>query len=130
MEEIARLSTARWRRFERAGLKLVIAVVQAKDAERLLGALTGRGFRATQINSAGGFLRERNVTLLIGVQEEYVADVLQTVRQSCHARTQFVNPLMPIAEPGEFYIPSPIEVRVGGATVFVLGIERYERIGS
>ena len=47
-----------------------------------------------------------------------------------NARTQFVNPLMPIVEPGEFYIPSPIEVRVGGATVFVLGIERYERIGS
>lgn len=111
-------------------MKLVIAVVQAKDAEVLVGALTTRGFRATQINSAGGFLRERNVTLLIGVQEEYVADVLRTVRQSCHARTQFVNPLMPIVEPGEFYIPSPIEVRVGGATVFVLGIERYERIGS
>ena len=110
-------------------MKLIIAVVQAKDADGLLRALTARGFRATQINSAGGFLRESNVTLLIGVQEAYVAEVLRIVRQSCHARTQFVNPLMPIMEPGEFYVASPIEVHVGGATVFVLGVERYERIG-
>lgn len=110
-------------------MKLVVAVVQAKDAETLLRALTARGFRATQINSAGGFLRESNVTLLVGVQGAYVADVLRIVRQSCHARTQFVNPLMPIMEPGEFYVASPIEVQVGGATVFVLDVERYERIG-
>ena len=110
-------------------MKLIIAVIQAKDAEALLRALVERGFRATQINSAGGFLRESNVTLLIGVQEAYAAEVLRIIRQSCHARTQFVNPLMPIVEPGEFYVASPIEVQVGGATVFVLDVERYERIG-
>ena len=110
-------------------MKLVIAVVQAKDADVLLAALTSRGFRATLINSAGGFLRERNVTLLIGVQEAYVAEVLGIVKQSCHARTQFVNPLMPIVEPGESYVAGPVEVEVGGATVFVLAVERYERIG-
>lgn len=110
-------------------MKLVIAVVQEKDADGLLRALTDRGFRATRVNSSGGFLRERNVTLLIGVQESYVADVVRIIRQNCHARTQFVNPLMPILEPGEFYVASPVEVQVGGATVFVLGVERYERIG-
>lgn len=110
-------------------MKLIMAVVQAKDAETLLTSLTRRGFRATQINSAGGFLRESNVTLLMGVQPSYVADVLRIVRDSCHARTQFVNPLIPIMEPGEFYVPTPIEVEVGGATVFVVGVERYERIG-
>lgn len=110
-------------------MKLVIAVVQEKDADGLLRALTDRGFRATRVNSSGGFLRERNVTLLIGVQESYVTDVVRIIRQNCHARTQFVNPLMPILEPGEFYVASPVEVQVGGATVFVLGVERYERIG-
>ena len=109
-------------------MKLVIAVVQAKDVDGLLEVLGRRGFRATRIDSAGGFLRERNVTLLMGVQEAYVAEVLRLVKQSCHARTQFVNPLMPIVEPGESYVANPVEVQVGGATVFVLGVERYERI--
>ena len=109
-------------------MRLIIAVVQGKDAESLLRTLSRRGYRATQINSAGGFLRESNVTLLIGVQEAYVADVLRIVKESCHARTQFVNPLMPIMEPGEFYMSHPVEVLVGGATVFVLKVERYERI--
>jgi len=109
-------------------MKLVIAVIQARDADALLRALTGRGYRATQIDSAGGFLGERNVTLLLGVQDAYVADVLRIIRPTCQARTQFVNPLMPITEPGEFYVANPIEVEVGGATVFVLKVQRYERI--
>jgi uncharacterized protein YaaQ len=109
-------------------VKLVVAVVQAKDVDELVSSLTERGYQSTQINSAGGFLRESNVTLLLGVQEAYVAEVLRIVRQHCQARSRFVNPLMPIAEPSEFYVPTTVEVRVGGATVFVLAVERYERI--
>jgi len=111
-------------------MKLVIAVVQGNDAEPLLQALTVRGFRATQINSAGGFLRERNVTLMIGVQDHDVAEVREIVKSNCHSRTRFVNPLMPIVEPGEFYVPNPVEVLVGGATMFVVAVERYERLGA
>ncbi|HWV25417.1 MAG TPA: cyclic-di-AMP receptor [Thermomicrobiales bacterium] len=110
-------------------MKLVIVVVQGTDAEALLRAVMERGFRATQINSSGGFLRESNVTLLIGVQEEYVPEIQELVRQNCHSRTRFINPLMPIVEPGEYYIPNPVEVLVGGATVFVVPIERYVRLG-
>lgn len=110
-------------------MKLVIAVVQGNDAEPLLEVLTDQGFRATQINSAGGFLRERNVTLMIGVQDERVAEVQAIVKKNCHSRTRFVNPLMPIVEPGEFYVPNPVEVLVGGATMFVVAVERYERLG-
>ena len=109
-------------------MKLIVAVVQARDADELLRALAARGFRATRINSSGGFLRESNVTVLVGVQEAYAAEVLRIIKGSCHARTRFVNPLMPIVEPGEFYVASPIEVEVGGATVFVLNVDRYERI--
>lgn len=109
-------------------MKLIVAVVQAKDVDGLLRGLIERGFQTTQINSAGGFLRESNVTLLVGVQETYVADVLRIVRQSCQARMRLVNPLMPLVEPTEFYVPNPVEVQVGGATVFVIGVERYERV--
>ena len=109
-------------------MKLIVAVVQGRDADDLLAALAGQGFAATRIDSAGGFLRERNATVLVGVQEQYAADVLRIIRQNCHSRSRFVNPLMPIADPGEFAVASPVEVEVGGATVFVLAVERYERI--
>ena len=109
-------------------MKLVIVVVQARDAEPLLDALTERGFRATRISSAGGFLRESNVTLLIGVDDDAVAEVQAIVQEHCHSRTRFVNPLMPIVEPGESYVPNPVEVVVGGATMFVLAVDRYERL--
>jgi uncharacterized protein YaaQ len=68
------------------------------------------------------------VTLLLGVQEAYLADVIRIARQHSHARTHYVNPLMPILEPAEFFVPSPVEVQVGGATIFVLNVERYERV--
>lgn len=110
-------------------MKLVIAVVQGKDAEALLHALTDEGFRATQINSAGGFLRESNVTLLIGVDDADVDRVRILVQENCHSRTRFVNPLMPVADVGDYYSASPVEVLVGGATMFVLSVSRYERLG-
>lgn len=110
-------------------MKLVIAVVQGKDAEPLLDALTVHGFRATQINSAGGFLRESNATLLIGVDDARVDDVRDLVQQNCHSRTRFVNPLMPIVDAGEYFSHSPVEVLIGGATLFVLPVSRHERLG-
>ena len=109
-------------------MKLVVAVVQGKDAEALLNALRENGYRATQINSSGGFLRENNVTVMTGVNDTQVPDVYRLIRENCYTRTQYVNPLLPIMEPGEFYMPSPVEVQVGGATVFVLPVVRYERI--
>lgn len=109
-------------------MKLVIAVVQGKDVDALLDALRSSGYRATQINSSGGFLRENNVTIMTGVQDNQVPDVFRLIRENCYTRTQYVNPLLPIMEPGEFYMPSPVEVQVGGATVFVLQVARHERI--
>ncbi len=109
-------------------MKLIFAVIQGKDSDALLTALRESGYRSTQINSAGGFLRENNVTVLIGVDDQYVPDVMRIVQQNCYTRTQYVNPLLPIMEPGEFYVPNPVEVQVGGATVFVLNVRYSERI--
>lgn len=109
-------------------MKLVVAVVQGKDADNLLGALMRAGIRVTQINSAGGFLRESNVTLLMGVEDEQVREVYRLIRATCQTRTQYVNPLLPIMEPGEFYMPNPVEVQVGGAAVFVLEMARLVRL--
>lgn len=101
-------------------MKLVLAIVQRQDAGELLEALTAQGHRVTRISSEGGFLHEGNVTLLIAAEDQQVESLISEVRQHCYTRTRYVSPLPPVAESGEFYPPAPVEVQVGGATVFVL----------
>lgn len=109
-------------------MKLVLAVVQRQDAGELLEALTAHGHRVTRVSSEGGFLREGNVTLLIAVEDYQIEPLLQSIREHCNTRTRYVSPLPPVAESGEFYPPSPIEVQIGGATVFVLKTEGVARL--
>jgi uncharacterized protein YaaQ len=109
-------------------VKLVVAIVHSEDAGALVDALLERQHRATRLQSSGGFLRQANVTVLVGAEEDKVDEVLAVVRETCISRTQVVNPMPPIMEPGEFFMPYPLEVEVGGATVFVLPVERFERL--
>ncbi len=109
-------------------MKLVTAIVHSEDAATLVDALLEREFRATRFNSSGGFLKQGNATIVLGVEDQQVEEVLGIISDNCHSRKQFVNPMPPIMEPGEFYMPYPVEVEVGGATVFVQPVERFERL--
>ena len=109
-------------------MKLVIAIVSTADLDELLRRMAQRGYRATVVDQRGGFLRQGNVTLLVGVQEALVADVLRLIASICRTRLSYVNPAMPMVEPGEFFVSQSVEAHEGGAVCFVLNIERYERI--
>ena len=109
-------------------MKLVVAIVHNEDASALVDALLEHEYRATRLHSSGGFLKQSNATIIVGVEDEKAEDVLGIVRENCHARTQVINPMPPIMEPGEFFMPYPLEVEVGGATVFVVPVERSERL--
>ncbi len=109
-------------------MKLVVAVVHNEDVKALVNALVEREYRATRLHSSGGFLRQSNATVILGVEDAQVEEVIGLVRANCTSRTQVVNPMPPIMEPGEFFMPYPLEVEVGGATVFVLPVERFERL--
>ena len=109
-------------------MKLVVAIVHNEDARALVDALLEREYRATRLHSSGGFLRQTNATIILGVEDAQVDEVVALVREKCTSRTQVVNPMPPIMEPGEFFMPYPLEVEVGGATVFVLPVERFERL--
>jgi len=109
-------------------MKLVVAIVHGEDAGVLVDALLEHDYRATRLHSSGGFLKQSNATVLVGVEDAQVDEVIGIVRENCNARTQVVNPMPPIMEPGEFFMPYPLEVEVGGATVFVLPVERFERL--
>ncbi len=108
-------------------MKLVIAIVQSDDSGVLSDALRDNNYRWTLISTTGGFLREGNATFLIGVEEDAIESLLQLIQENCKTRTQLVNPMPPVVEPGELYLAQPIEVQVGGATVFVLDVARFEK---
>ena len=109
-------------------MQLIFAIVHSDDAPGLLDALTRRSYRATRINTAGGFLKESNATILLGVQNDQVDEVLSVIQSNCQTRIQYVNSLPPVMESGEFYMPYPVEVQIGGATVFVLEIDDFVRL--
>ena len=109
-------------------IKLVLAIIQEEDADAVSASLLAEQFSLTRTNTAGGFLREGNVSSMLGVPVTRLGQLLSIVRRTCVTRTQYVNPLPPIMEPGEFYMPYPVEVQVGGATVFVFDVERFEQL--
>ncbi len=110
-------------------MKLIIAVVQDSDVDEILDSLTEAGIGVTQINSAGGFLREPNVTLFIGVDDGDVTRAVQIVDEHSKARRMFVNPLMPVApvQVDPHFAGDSGSVRVG-ASVFVLNVRRFVRL--
>lgn len=64
--------------------------------------------------------------MLVGVEEEQVQTVIDIIRKHSHSRKQLIPTT---AEMGMNYIPAmPVEVNVGGATVFVVDVERFERL--
>ncbi len=109
-------------------MKLVMAVVQQKDHRKVMDALLERGYQFTTVASTGGLLREGNVTVLIGVEADQVDDVIGVIQAHSKTREQLVNVFPPTIEPIGTCIPSPVKVQVGGATVFVLDVERFEKL--
>ncbi len=108
-------------------MKLVNAIVQDEDAGKVVAALVAAGFRTTRFDSRGGFLRARNSTILVGVEDNRLDEALDVIRASCRTRKRLLSPLTHVGEAGEAFVPYPVEVEVGGATVFVTPVEHYEQ---
>jgi uncharacterized protein YaaQ len=108
-------------------MKLIVAVIHDRDQKRTSDSLLRAGFKFTKIASTGGFLREGNVTMLIGAAADEVENVLQILNDSSRMREQYVNVLPPEASPVGTFLTSPVKVQVGGAIAFVLDVERFER---
>ena len=109
-------------------MKLVVAVVHADDAGPCSTALTEAGFDCTRLATSGGFLRKGNTTLLVGVDDTQVDTVIEVLRQSARSRNEYLNPVPPMTEPAELFVPFPVEVQIGGATVFVIDVARFEKL--
>lgn len=107
-------------------MKLVLAIVNRDDANTVTQNLTRKGFSSTKLATTGGFLMAGNVTILVGVDEEKVQEVIDVIKEHSHSRKQMIPTTR---EMNYGYYPStPVEITVGGATIFVVDIERFERV--
>jgi uncharacterized protein YaaQ len=108
-------------------MKLIVAIVQDQDAQNVINELTEKEFRVTKLASTGGFLKAGNTTLLSGVENQQVDEVVEIIERNCKTR-EITTSLLTVTMPGDTYIPYPLEVKVGGATVFVLDVEQHIKI--
>jgi uncharacterized protein YaaQ len=110
-------------------MQLLLAIVQAEDADRLVDRLVGEEFRLTRINSVGSFLARGNATILLGVEDSQVESVLSIIGTVCRTRRAFIN-AAPTAEAiaGAMVAVLPLEVLVGGAVIFQFPVQRFLRL--
>ncbi len=106
-------------------MKLIIAVVRTSDEKELLDELFSRGLTATKLASTGGFLKQGNTTLLIGLPDEKTEEVVELIKSICKPTTTVI-PQMP---PSTVFTPGlptkPVEITTGGAKIFVLDVAGY-----
>ena len=107
-------------------MKLIIAIINSDDASSVTRTLTRSGFSSTRLATTGGFLMGKNVTILVGVDEEKVSAVIDIIKEHSHSRKQMIPTTSGLSY--GYYTSMPVEVTVGGATIFVVDIERFERL--
>lgn len=110
-------------------MRLVLAIIQSGDAEPLLSDLAAIGASATQIEGDAAVGSAGLAALVVGVNDDQLSDVLTLVRARARGRVRRIEPLRPLAGQAEFWVPGPAEQGTGGASVFVLQVSRFERIG-
>ena len=108
-------------------MKLIFAVVNDDDGNRVISALNESKFSVTRLCSTGGFLKVGNTTLLTVVDEDRVDEAVEIIKSKSKSRKQVVNSFT--GQPGNTvgFMPYPVEVVVGGATIFILHVERFEK---
>lgn len=94
-------------------MKLIIAVVQDEFSTKVVKALMENKYRATKLSSTGGFLKSGNTTLLIGVKDDEVDEVIDIIEKECKDKK---------------VLKEQKEVNVGGANIFVLDMEDFKKL--
>lgn len=107
-------------------MKLLIAIINSDDAHKVMNEITKAGFYATKLTTTGGFLRTGNLTLLMGVEDEKVDEVLELLRENSRKREE-ITPVIPGYDTGVMNA-IPVKITVGGATVFVLDVEQFHKM--
>lgn len=110
-------------------MKLVLSIINTDDAHSVAKALTDSGFQVTKLSTTGGFLRSGNVTFLTGVEDSEVEKVIKIIKQKSNKRSKTVPTLSTSSsDSSQLCSALPFKVNVGGAIVFVLNVEKFQKL--
>ena len=109
-------------------MKLIMAIIHDEDAFQIIDVLSEEGFKVTKLASTGGFLRAGNTTLICGVEDDRVDELAHIIEKKCKSRKQITSVNSAHLSTAENYVPYPVEVTVGGATIFVLDVAEFRRV--
>ncbi len=107
-------------------MKLVLAIVSNDDSSSVSAALNKENYQVTRLATTGGFLRAGNTTIIVGVEDNQVDACIEIIGHECSKRTEVV-PSSASYDIGRF-ASFPVEVQVGGATVFVIDVEQFHKL--
>ena len=108
-------------------MKLIFTIVHDDDSSRVMGELNKEGYRVTKLSSTGGFLKAGNTTLMCVVEDSQTREVVDIIREHSSSRKVAVDNTQLSNIPGSYSAPTPIEINVGGATIFVVNVEYFEK---
>lgn len=108
-------------------MKLIVAIINNDDANAVMSNLTKNGYQATKLSTSGGFLRAGNITLLIGVEKNKVDEVVNLIGE-CSSQRKKITSVNNTYIGDSMLSSMPVEVTVGGATIFVLDVEQFYKI--
>lgn len=110
-------------------MKMIHAIVHSEDGERVTEELNRKGFSVTKLSTTGGFLRRGNSTLMVVTDDEKVDEVIDTIKSQCGKRKQITYSMSYMGDgvPMDSFNVMPTTVDVGGTTIFVVNVERFEK---
>jgi uncharacterized protein YaaQ len=106
-------------------MKLIIAIVNNDDAHFVNTGLTAEGYQITKVSSTGGFLLNGNSTFFVGVDDERVERALEIIKAHSKKRVKNIPTAMHMGSAGTSISSMNADVSVGGATVFILDVEKF-----
>ena len=109
-------------------MKLVMAIIHDEDAFQITDMLNEHGYSVTKLATTGGFLRAGNTTLICGVDDDCVDKLVSIIEKQCKSRKQITAVSGAHVGSADSYVPYPVEVTVGGATIFVLNVEEFRKV--
>ncbi len=107
-------------------MKLILAIVSNEDANKVSKALVKQNFFITKLATTGGFLSGKSTTFLIGTNDEKVIDVIEVIEKHSKARSKVVP--QTIANEFGMFSSLPVEVKIGGATIFILNVDQFVKV--
>ena len=107
-------------------MKLLIIIVQDDDVQAVTNRLMEEKIGVTKLSSSGGFLKRGNTTMIVGVADEKVDLVKRIIKEKCESRVEMM-PSIPVIAQGIITASEPLEVKVGGAILFQIDVEEFQK---